>query len=572
MLMGISLCVIAGNESEHIERLLASFAPAFDELSLVIATGSTAPDDTAAKAEAWCAANGKACILGTYRNAPGNGNLPHIDNFAEARNAAFAQANGEWLFWADCDDLIDDAAALRRQIENAGENVMLRFPYSVPQSGKQTVRERVIRRDTFKAGRRWHWPVHENLLMHDGDKWESRTSPVWRHAPTGPKAGGEKRNLRLLTAALRDAPTNYYYCHQENFHQRNTEAAQRFGELFLGLPGGNPTMRYQCLLNLAELADEKEKAAIYAMRAHYLYPRQKEALAALTKCAFQDDSTERALHWSIRLLETPHVLPAERLWCYEPKWDGWGAKDLRARALRMDGQEALAATYDPQKPRIALLHATRGRVNRAIQCRELWLDLADDPGAVEHIFAIDDDDEDSVRWLRGFRRVVSSGKTCVAAWNMAALAAKADVFLQLSDDWVPFRGWDTALAKKWAGADPRVEQFALWVSDGTRKDGLMCMAILSRARWEAQGREMFSAEYESMFSDNEYSFRAFRDRVVVDARDLTFKHMHPVFGKGEWDETYRRQNAPEKYQRGLDTYHRRNPDAPRLTLPNENPA
>jgi glycosyltransferase involved in cell wall biosynthesis len=562
----ISLCVIAGNESAHIERLLTAFAPAFDELSLVIATGSAPQDDTAAKADAWCAANGKPCILGIYRNAQGNGNLPHIDNFAEARNAAFAQANGDWLFWADCDDLIDDAAALRAQIENAGENVMLRFPYSVPQSGKVTVRERAIRRETFQAGRCWHWPVHENLLMHDGDKWESRPSPVWIHAPSGPKAGGEKRNLRLLTAALRDAPSNYYYCHQENFHQRNTDEAKRFGELFLGLPGGNPTMRYQCMLNLAALADEKEAAAIYALRAHYLFPRQKEALAALARCGFQDDSTERALHWSLRLLETPVVPQSERLWCYEPKWDGWAARDLRARALRMDGQMELAATYEPKAPRVALLHATRGRVNRAIQCRELWLDLADRPEDVEHIFAVDDDDADSLRWLRSFKRVVSKDRTCVAAWNLAAHEARADLFVQLSDDWIPTRGWDTALAKAHAGHSPALAPFCLWISDGARKDQLMCMAILSRARWRQQGCEMFSHEYESMFSDNEYSFRAFRDGVVLDARHITFTHAHPVFGKGEWDETYRRQNAREKYQRGLDTYHRRNPDAPRLTL------
>jgi hypothetical protein len=563
----ISLCVIAGNESGHIVRLLESFAPAFDELSLVIATGSTAPDDTAGKAQDWCAANGKACILGRYENAPENAAMPHIDNFAEARNQSFAQANGEWLFWADCDDLIDDPKRLRLLLETLPpEMVMLRFPYSVPQSGKQTVRERAIRRETFKAGRRWHWPVHENLLMHEGDKWESRPAPVWIHSPEAPKAGGEKRNLRLLTAALRDAPTNYYYCHQENFHQRNTDAAQRFGDLFLSLPGGNPTMRYQCLLNLAALADEKEKAATYALRAHYLFPRQKEALAALANCAFQDDNTERALHWSLRLLESPRLPVADRLWCYEPKWDGWGAKDLRARALRMDGRHELAATYEPKAPTISLLHATRGRVNRAIQCRELWLDTADNPEAVEHIFAIDADDALSRRWLRSFKHVVSESATCVAAWNLAAKSARSDVFLQLSDDWVPFRGWDTAIAKAYDHLVPSLVPFALWIDDGARKDGLMCMAICSRARWRQQGEEMFSAEYESMFSDNEYSFRAFRDGVVIDARHITFTHAHPVFGKGEWDETYRRQNAPEKYQRGLDTYHRRNPDAPRMKL------
>ena len=43
----VTLCVIAGNEAHHIERMLRSFAPIFDCLSLVIATGNQEPDDTA---------------------------------------------------------------------------------------------------------------------------------------------------------------------------------------------------------------------------------------------------------------------------------------------------------------------------------------------------------------------------------------------------------------------------------------------------------------------------------------------------------------------------------------------
>jgi hypothetical protein len=227
----------------------------------------------------------------------------------------------------------------------------------------------------------------------------------------------------------------------------------------------------------------------------------------------------------------------------------------------------LAAACEPPAPRISLLHATRGRVNRAIQCRELWLDMADHPEAVEHIFAVDSDDADSMRWLRSFKRVVSDAGTCVAAWNLAAKAATADLLVQLSDDWVPFRGWDTALANAHRGHSPALVPFVLAISDGHRKDGLLCMAILSRARYRQQGDEMFSREYESIFSDNEFSFRAYRDGVAIDARHITFTHLHPVFGKSEWDETYRRQNAPEKYRRGLDAYHRRNPDAPRPALP-----
>lgn len=560
----ISLCVIAGNEAAHIERLLGSFSDAFDELSLVRALGTTEPDETESLARSWCEKAGKAFLFSEYKNKT---QMAHVDDFAAARNQAFDQATGDWLFWADCDDVIDSAAALRDVIEGTTEHDMLRFPYSVPQSGKLTIRERAIRADLFRSGRRWHWPVHENLLIYAGDRWCNVESPVWYHQPSGPKAGGEKRNLRILTAALADAPTNYYYCHQENFHLRNNEAARRFGEIFLQLPSTNPTLQYQCLLNLSHITDSKEQAAIYALRAHHLYPKAKEALATLVKCAFQEDSAERALHWAAQLYAAPNVSKEDRLWCYEPKWDGWGKFDLYARALRLSDriEEATAieqAMRDGAAPKISLLHATRGRVNRAIQCRELWLDQADRPDRIEHIFAIDDDDKESRKWLRSFSRVFSKNRTCVSAWNQAALESTGEILVQLSDDWAPPAGWDTLLLSEVRDRNPLTEEFVIAASDGNRSDDLLCMAILSRARWEAQWREMFSADYESMFSDNEFSYRAWRDGIVIDARSrLKFQHLHPAFGRAEMDETYRRQNAPEKYERGEATFRRRNPDA-----------
>ncbi len=562
----LSLCVIAGNEEAHIERLLGSFSAGFDELSLVIALGSQEPDKTETLARQCCAANGKRIIVSRYVNAPDNP-WAHVDDFAAARNLAFGTATCKWLFWADCDDIINDAGALRILAES-GRAEMYRLPYDVPDARKLTTRERLITADLFARGRIWRWPVHENLLIYEGDKWEQVHAPVFIHKPTGPKAGGEKRNLRILTSALRECPTNYYYCHQEYFYLRKPERARRFGDLFLQLPNRAPVLEYQCLLNMAELAEKKSEATVYALRAHQMYPRQKEAVATLAKCSFQEENPEAALHWSRMLLDMPTLEPRERLWCYEPKWEGWWSVDLRARALRYAGKADAAkvvqrTVHGDNGPLFSLLHATRGRVNRAIQAREIWLELADNPAAVEHIFAFDDDDKESCRWLKSFEHVVCTKRTCVDAWNRAADIASGRVFIQLSDDWAPPRGWDTKLREAYKERDPVFDQFVIAVYDGHRKDDLLCMAILSRARWEAQGQEMFSPEYESMYSDNEFSYRAARDGVIIDARHLTFTHYHPAFGKGQMDETYKRQNAPEKYRRGLETFIRRNPDAPR---------
>jgi hypothetical protein len=58
-----------------------------------------------------------------------------------------------------------------------------------------------------------------------------------------------------------------------------------------------------------------------------------------------------------------------------------------------------------------------------------------------------------------------------------------------------------------------------------------------------------------MFSDNWFSHCAFKDGVVIDARDrITFDHVHPAFGKAEMDETYARSNDAKRYEEGAATF------------------
>jgi hypothetical protein len=183
-----------------------------------------------------------------------------------------------------------------------------------------------------------------------------------------------------------------------------------------------------------------------------------------------------------------------------------------------------------------------------------WLQMADDPYRVEHIFAVDSDDESAPVFER-FPSVFlpDGGGGPVAAWNAAARASKGDILLQLSDDWRPFKGWDTAIIE---AIGDTTKPAVLAVSDGHRKDDLLCMAILTRARYQSQGY-LFHPEFFSMFSDNHFSQCAFADGVVIDARDrITFEHMHPAFGKSEMDETYARSNATAHYEKGREIFNK----------------
>lgn len=210
--------------------------------------------------------------------------------------------------------------------------------------------------------------------------------------------------------------------------------------------------------------------------------------------------------------------------------------------------------------RVSLLHATRKRVDRALACKRAWIEAAAKPERVEHIFAIDPDDEESSAGLAGHRfvTVTEPGRGCVGAWNAAAEHSTGQILVQLSDDWAPVRGWDVLFEKK---LRPLRKSRVLRISDGHRQDDLLCMAIITRARLEQQGWFLPPA-YTGIYSDDEFSFRAFEDGVVADGRDIALVHEHPNYDPSvAMDETYTNQNDESKYASAKKIFLERNPDA-----------
>jgi len=559
--MRISLCVICGNEAGIIERFLDSFSGAFDELSLVRAIGTTEPDATVELADAWCVRNGKDFVFAEYKNE--HDGLPHVDNFGAARNLAFSGGTGDWLFWADCDDMLDDAAKLRAVLGDAKSD-LLRFPYDVVGTNKRPMRERAIRRDLFTSGRgRWQFAVHENLRVAVGVTIGDASEPVWIHQPKIVAQTNRARNKAILSRTLAHTSANYFYVHQEWFCEGNKRNAERFGRLALEFPDLEPSFRYETNLNLCRLASDPDDALRHGLAAHGVFPWCREALAMIALTFIDRNDAERALFYARRLDATPIPAPEMRPWTHEPKWYGWAGNDLLARCLRIAGKhdEAVSVQRRGGKPVISLLHATRGRPAQAAHTRNQWLNLASEPEKIHHIMAVDADDAPSLRLAKQFEHVVCAGtQSCVAAWNMAADHAIGDLFVQLSDDWIPVPGWDAKLLAELGGDTS--QEAVVAISDGHRTDDLLCMAICTRARWEKQGRELFSPEYESVFSDNEFSHRAWRDGVVIDARKrIEFVHLHPAFNSAPNDPTYVHTNSSARYRNGKATFLRRNPDA-----------
>jgi hypothetical protein len=550
----LSLSVITGNCEKDVERFLDAFQPHFDEVVMVRATGWQVESD-----KTLAIAKQRGCITAEYWNDPAN-KWPHVDNFAAARNASAELCTGDWIVWADMDDTAEGLENLREILAKLPDDVgVLRCPYVVSEQGVvANYRERAWRNNGKYS---WKNAIHENLVPVDGAQEKQAQTDRVRivHIPRLDRECSKDRNLTILESVpeLERTNSHTFYLMTEYARRKDPRGVELAKE-FLAHPDSATPERFETFMTLASLAESADqKAAIYT-QAWTEDPSRAEALYELTALSLNCGEPERALAYARHMLTCKW--PENPCWNHRKLFYEFFRDDLHLQALRANGRvvESDTRRYNSfalaGKPTISLLHATRGRPAEAGRCRMTWLQMADEPYRIEHIFAVDEDDESAPvfeRFPSVFLPDGSGGP--VAAWNAAARASKGDILLQLSDDWRPFKGWDTAIIEV---IGDTTKPAVLAVSDGHRKDDLLCMAILTRKRYEQQ-RHLFHPEFFSMFSDNYFSHQAFRDGVVIDARDrITFEHMHPAFGKAVLDETYKRSNAREHYEKGREIFHK----------------
>lgn len=554
----LSLCVIAGNVENIIGRFLDAFGPVADEVIVVQAVGNQT-FDTSLKI-----ASERGCRVSVYYNQghPAHGpdkwdkdgerkDWPHVDDFAAARNMACDMATGDWLMWADTDDLISEESIkqIRRLIEDIDDKpcdgVLMR--YVIPEDGVVNWRERLWRRG--KA--RWENPVHECLKFEDGCQSIRFDGAEIVHASEKRTAARDERNLRILETIPENERTV-----SQRFHvfqslialDRNEEAITRAIE-FTQLPDAGKNELYEAFFQLARLAGDEDMKKAMLIQSLATDPSRREAFGELALACLPNEP-EKSIAYTVAM--NALTIPREAPWNLRRAYYGQLGVSLHAMALRRNGRTEEADAYETNHfirhgAKISLLHATRGRPGKAWKARQDWLRMAHNPDAIEHIFGVDSDDPESFLLLAARAVVVRGNGGPVDAWNECAKFAKGEILIQLSDDFAPFPGWDTAVIDAIGDAS---KPAVLAVSDGNRADDLLCMAILTRTRYQEQGF-MFHPEFFSMFSDNWFSECAFRDGVVIDARDrITFEHLHPAFGKAEMDATYARSNASANYQAG----------------------
>lgn len=270
----VSLCMIVKNEEEHLPACLASVVDLVDEV-VVVDTGST--DRTR---ELALAAGARVV------------DFPWVDSFAAARNESLRQATGDWIFWMDADDRLDEVnrARLRRLLaglaaENVGYNMKC---LCAADAGVETEVDH-IRLFRNQPGIRWEHRVHEQILpsirLAGGSvRW---TDVVIRHvgylAP-GTHARKLERNLRLLRLEYQEQPNHPFTLF--NLGQATQElghVAEALGyfrrSLALSAPSDSIVRKLYALIANSHLLLQQPEQAIAACRAgRGHYPRDAEIL------------------------------------------------------------------------------------------------------------------------------------------------------------------------------------------------------------------------------------------------------------------------------------------------------
>lgn len=183
---------------------------------------------------------------------------------------------------------------------------------------------------------------------------------------------------------------------------------------------------------------------------------------------------------------------------------------------------------------ISLLHATHRRAGSPCEVRDAWLTSADRPDLIDHIFALDADDADSLRWTADHRRVVSPALpgtvTAVRNWNAAAAACIGDILVVIADDLFPPRHWDLRLRRVIGRRlNPNKVPFAVKMQDGPQAstDLLMLHPVISRAFYDSFG--LFDDRFTGIGCDMDLTRRALWHAAILDGRrELPMEHRRPI--------------------------------------------
>ncbi len=229
----ISLVMIVRDEARHLGRCLASVAGLAGEI-VVVDTGST--DGTVEIARGF-----GARVFG----------FPWVDDFAAARNESLRRARGDWAFWLDADEWLDDEnrARLGATLDRLGPDD--RSAYLIGQHSRLGedggAALSVVQPRLFRLGPeiRYRYRVHEQVIdscVRRGDV-PVLTEIAVRHSGYESAEGARRkraRNVRLLRLDLRDDPDDPWLLFQVGRDLLRDDFEQAEGLLLAALDRSDP--------------------------------------------------------------------------------------------------------------------------------------------------------------------------------------------------------------------------------------------------------------------------------------------------------------------------------------------
>jgi hypothetical protein len=561
----IHLGIICGNEAANITRFLDSFQPHVDSVSVVRACGNQTPDETLDIAKA------RGCITGEYVNGEAGKDWPHVDSFCAARNQSFALApeGTEWLMWADCDDLLSPTAEQMLAEMRAGREIeadIVYSPYVVSAQGSYARRIRLIRATHYTG---WINAVHEDIEHDEKQRLIWAPDLQIMHMPGTNKRSSVERNRRILESIPEDKRTSreWWFLYRECEVAQDIPAALAAAVVATGRDDLHDEEKFQAYLSIGRWLKDIEEAERPLLEAVRLMPHRREGYAELVKAHLARGKADKAVAYANAM--EAHPAPEEPSWTHDASLYGWRAYDLKAAALAKAGRtkdaDRLRRDWTRRhKPRIAVGHPTC-RPDKAIKIRELWLERAARPELVAYFFGVNEADHSVVEGLSHLPHEISQAvpeghSSAVANYNAAARAAAsaAKVVVIAQDDIYPPHGWDEQIIR--AMEPHKGKPAVLHVFDGFRRDKIMVIPCFNWNYWAGR-KWLFNPEFDGYWSDTEWSWRVYKEGVVVEAPHIQFYHDHPLFTGAASDAEYMRQQNPEAERRGRLVFEKVAPDA-----------
>ncbi|WP_246539312.1 glycosyltransferase [Telmatocola sphagniphila] len=274
--VSISLTMMVKNEEANLEDCLLSVRDLVDEM-IVVDTGSQ--DRTREIAQR----------LGAKVY-----DFPWVDSFAAARNEGLKHATGDWVFWMDADDRVDEANRQKlKELFDSLDNTMASYVMkclcvSDGPGGAETVVDhvRLFRRDPRL---RWRFRVHEQILpdlrsLNAEIRWSDATirhvgykDPALRKSKLG-------RDRRLLELEIAENPSNpFTLFNLGSIHQELGEHQIALDLFRRSLAGSHPSdsivRKLYALIVQAHRKLGQNDEAFYAVKAGLqVYPQDSELI------------------------------------------------------------------------------------------------------------------------------------------------------------------------------------------------------------------------------------------------------------------------------------------------------